>query len=293
MDDIFDKAVGFGKYQYLKIFWIALPCLSLGPMWTMQIYWGQTPEHLCSNDTNVPVYISCDLSNTTSCDYVMNSSYVSDFDLVCQNSFVVPYIQSAMLAGTLIGTLIFGTVSDMIGRRRTILSSIIVLSFACVGIVISPYTGMWQILLFSCFLCGIGAGGQAQYTLPMEISSTENRRKVVPFIESGWMISWFGYLATSYFTRDWKIASLMCFTPVWICCICYYWIIPESPRWLYQKGKRLEALNLLKEIAKQNGNEIDQKMEDFILKGSIVEKRKGNKFNKTLFLRWLALSLSQ
>ena len=123
-------------------------------------------EHKCLNGTeNGLEYIPCELSNTTSCNYVMNSSYVSDFDLICHNAYIIPYMQSAMLAGSLIGTLIFGLIADIIGRRKTILWSIYVLAIAFLGIAVSPYTKMWQFLLFSCSLGGFGAGGQVRSLL--------------------------------------------------------------------------------------------------------------------------------
>ena len=146
-----------------------------------------------------------------------------------------------------------------------------------------------------CFEVVIHFRVKVSMTLPMEITDTDNKGKLVPFITSGWMTSAFLYLLTSYFTRDWKTASLICFVPVWICAICYYWVIPESPRWLYQQGRRDEAIKVLKQIAKQNGNEIDEKMENYILETPNVEKQGSENFlkNKTIFFRWCALSFSQ
>lgn len=44
--------------------------------------------------------------------------------------------------------------------------------------------------------------------------------------------------------------------------ITYYWIIPESPRWLIAKQLNLKALHIIRKVAKENGTELSQNIID-------------------------------
>ena len=46
MEAAIDEVGGFNRFQFFTMFWIGTPALSLGSMWTMQIFWGQIPGHM-------------------------------------------------------------------------------------------------------------------------------------------------------------------------------------------------------------------------------------------------------
>jgi OCT family organic cation transporter-like MFS transporter 4/5 len=55
----------------------------------------------------------------------------------------------------------------------------------------------------------------------------------------------------AYNLRDWK--HLMWFLAIYMLpFFVFYWIVPESPRWLLNKNKVLEARNVIKNISKFN-----------------------------------------
>ena len=61
--------------------------------------------------------------------------------------------------------------------------------------------------------------------------------------------------AIAYFFRDWMSLQLAISIPCLVLLI-YFREIPESPRWLVQKKRFVEARDILKKIGKANGNEI-------------------------------------
>lgn len=59
----------------------------------------------------------------------------------------------------------------------------------------------------------------------------------------------------AYFVRDWRYLTLATSVP-FILYYFYWFILPESPRWLLAKGRFDEALNILKDIARINNKEL-------------------------------------
>ena len=43
MEVAMEEVDGFGRSQWSTIFWITITCWSVGPMWAMQLFWGETP----------------------------------------------------------------------------------------------------------------------------------------------------------------------------------------------------------------------------------------------------------
>ena len=67
---------------------------------------------------------------------------------------------------------------DIIGRRKTILLSVVTLAGSLAGIVLSPKLGSWKYLLLFCTTAGFSCGAQAKMTLPMEIFGTKERSSI-------------------------------------------------------------------------------------------------------------------
>jgi MFS family permease len=56
----------------------------------------------------------------------------------------------------------------------------------------------------------------------------------------------------AYFIRDWQQLQFALSIPS-IILLSYFWLIPESPRWLFTIGKLDESVNVLEKAAKING----------------------------------------
>ena len=92
-----------------------------------------------------------------------------------------------------IGGILAGILSDRIGRRKTMILTILTYSFASAGTAFSR--GLLD-LLFWRSLVGLGLGGQwsAGATLVSESWPAEHRGKAISFMQSGWAL---GYMAAA------------------------------------------------------------------------------------------------
>lgn len=105
-------------------------------------------------------------------------------------------VSSITLLASAAGGIIAGILSDRFGRRRMLIYTILLYSFASAGTALS--TGLVS-LLFWRALVGLGLGGEwsAGATLVAETWPAEHRGKAIGFMQSGWAL---GYMLAAILT---------------------------------------------------------------------------------------------
>ena len=71
-----------------------------------------------------------------------------------------------------------------------------------------------------------------------------------------WTVSILWLTLVTYFIRDWQLAFKIYSSPM-LFAILYIFYYPESPRWLLEQGRTVEAIDWLHHIAKTNGVQIE------------------------------------
>ena len=145
------------------------------------------------------------------------------------------------LTGTAIGSLLWGWIADLYGRRVSIiLSTILFVSTSICGAMPS-----FELNLLMCFLMGASAGGMLPvvYTLLAEIMPPRHRSWVLVLVGGIGMVG--GYLAASASAHafepefGWRILWLQGF-PTGLLLLALARLIPESPRFLAEQGRTRE-----------------------------------------------------
>lgn len=117
------------------------------------------------------------------------------------------------------------------------------------------------------------------FILLMEISVSKHRILGATFISIMFAVGEVILGAIAYFVRDWRILFQILYIPT-ILFISYYWLIPDSVRWLMAKGRNEKAIKILQSIAKINKKELSkacvQEIRDQKVK--ITEKRSESDF---------------
>ncbi|HJP77514.1 MAG TPA: MFS transporter [Pseudonocardiaceae bacterium] len=153
----------------------------------------------------------------------------------------VAWLPLVGIAGTMVGSFLWGALGDRIGRRASILyAGILFISTSICGAM--PGFG-WNVLM--CALMGIGAGGM----LPIAFALIA---ETIPARHRGWLIVLIGgnaasaYALTSWLAGaltpefSWRILWLIGL-PTGLLLIAMNRWIPESPRFLLATGRRAAA----------------------------------------------------
>ncbi|XP_043826811.1 steroid transmembrane transporter SLC22A24-like [Dromiciops gliroides] len=181
----------------------------------------------------------------------ITSSIVTEWDLVCDSQTLKPLSQSLLLAGILVGYLIWGYLSDRFGRKRMLLPSFLMVAVSSTGAAFAP-----SFLAYCCFrfLLGFSMSGLilGSASLVMEWMASQQRPLVAVMI--GLCLS-LGHLflgVLAYGIHDWRKLQLVVSAPFFVFFLISWWL-PESARWLIVHNKCDDALKVLRQVAKING----------------------------------------
>ncbi|MCP9265898.1 hypothetical protein DINM_021309 [Dirofilaria immitis] len=237
-------------------------------------YWTEndlliTPAN-CTNKKQRCRYKECQLRNDSTCGlgYVydlseIKYSAINRWQIVCEWSVLKAFIQSTYYIGQMGGSLLFGFLGDRIGRKKVFFIAIIMLITSGVLMAVVPY---WT--AFALLRAAVGFAHPGIFVIAVIIgiygigwsfqkkSCFSNIRDIFSFGQI-----FLGCLA--YFIRDYRYLQLAISLPA-LTFMCYWWIVPESARWLVAQHKYEEAHKILQRAAKINGARLPEKWWDQI-----------------------------
>ena len=181
------------------------------------------------------------------------------------------WISSLMPLGATIGSIPAGSLANLFGRKIAI------------GVTITPCLISWIILIFARsvpwiyvarFLGGIGSGA-AGVLVPVyigEIAEPSLRGAMgsfFPFFFSLGIV--FSYIAGAYLEyQTFNIACCLTLVP-FIACIS---LMPETPMWLVNQGRKLEASRVLK-ILRGSNYDVNREIATLLEEAEEIKSRKG------------------
>lgn len=173
-----------------------------------------------------------------------------DFPAVDKKTWMQEIIVSMAVAGAIIGAAIGGWATDRFGRRKSILLADL-LFFA--GAIIMAAAPSPTILIVGRVFVGLGVG-MASMTAPLYISEASPARIRGALVSTnGFLITggqFLSYLINLAFTKapgTWRWMLGVAGVPALLQFILMMFL-PESPRWLYRKGREEEAKAILRKI---------------------------------------------
>ncbi|KAK7503320.1 hypothetical protein BaRGS_00005585 [Batillaria attramentaria] len=201
------------------------------------------------------------------------STVITQFDLVCDKREFRAHFNMAYMLGFLVGSSTTGFLCDKFGRKPVFFISVIL---SMVVGTVSAYPGMIEILITFRFLLGVFGTGVylALYVLTMEFVGPSKRTLAGSLMMVIWLVGPYLVGAISFGVRDWRYIQLLSSLPL-IFSIGFWWLIPESPRWMLSKGKVAETLKVITKAAEVNKKTLPpdldlspEKEEESVLKDS-------------------------
>jgi MFS family permease len=212
------------------------------------IFLGPKPEFTCSDE-------SLDRCDTNCPSHVFNSSIFtktiqSEWDLVCGRSHLASLSQTIFMLGILVGNMFFGALADKYGRRSPLVLAVTIqLVF---GLASSFAPSYWLFCVFRFFTAAATGGTMVtSFVLVMEIIGIKWRELISVLYQIPFNLGHLTLPLFAYFIRDWDRLQFALSIPS-IILLSYYWLLPESPRWLFTVGRVDESVEILEKAAKCN-----------------------------------------
>ncbi|XP_035673682.1 organic cation transporter protein-like isoform X2 [Branchiostoma floridae] len=190
------------------------------------------------------------------------TSIVAEFDLVCDRAWMREIAHAIFMLGFSFGGIVSGVLSDRFGRRPTLLWCILLQLIFGVASAFSPN---YVTFVFTRFFLGVLNVGIyfSAFVLGTEILDQSRRTMFGLSMALFLVLGYIGLGVAAYVIRDWWKLQLAISAP-FVVFLSYYWLAPESPRWLMASGKVEETKTTIKRAARMNGVVIPDKVYDLI-----------------------------
>ena len=156
------------------------------------------------------------------------------------------------LAGTVIGSVIWGWLADIYGRKATILLSAVM--FVGTSICGAMPSLAWNVGM--CFMMGVAAGGMLPVTYALLAEMMPSRHRGWALVLVGGLGAVGGYFAASTFSAvlqpffGWRILWVLNL-PTGLSLVLLGAFIPESAKFLLARGRREEARKVMERFGSQ------------------------------------------
>src|SRR5215510_10017684 len=153
-------------------------------------------------------------------------------------------LASSAMIGYLFGAFFAGTLGDLIGRRSVMMYALAIYSLATL---IAAFAPSWQYLFAWRVAASFGTGAESAIIAPFlaEFVQRKNRGRFVGslsgFFSFGFVFAaLLGYFVVPNSPIGWRIVQVVTALPI---LMLLWWrrSLPESPRWLIQRGRSEEA----------------------------------------------------
>lgn len=181
--------------------------------------------------------------------------------LTCtENQWKLALVGSVHFFGIMMGSGVFGILADSYGRKKIFIVAIIFMSLTGVG---QGLSNSYTMFIIFAFLNAVGTSGvyPLAFVLGVEMVGKGNRET------AGIVLNYFYSLGEAlvgiiaWLDGDWRNLQYWVSVPP-ILFIVYYWMIPESARWLLAKQRNRKAFKIISKAAEDNKKELSQNILD-------------------------------
>ncbi|XP_022604314.1 solute carrier family 22 member 15 isoform X2 [Seriola dumerili] len=252
LEDAFQVVGEFGPYQKRAVAVLVLTQLYMACQSMLIVLVGSTPEYRIEQEKSggVPSGQQELLQHVTFTENI--DSIVTEWFLIKHQAYKVSLAGSLFFAGLLVGNVVFGPLSDKIGRRPVYLTG---LFFEVIFGYVTALAPSYEVFAVSRLLVGLmnGGIGLVCFVLTQEYVGKSYWAMTGTLTSMTFAVGIALFGALGYFIRPWRsLATVANSSGVLFFLLSV--TLPESPRWLYSQGQTERAEEVLRYMALRNGN---------------------------------------
>ncbi|XP_047458570.1 solute carrier family 22 member 15 [Mugil cephalus] len=250
LEEAFQVVGEFGPYQKRAVAVLVLTQVYMACQSMLIVLVGYTPEYRVEPQDGVPSNQQEHPQRVTFTEDI--DSIVTEWFLIRQQAYKVSLAGSLFFAGLLVGNIFFGPLSDKIGRRPVYLTG---LFFEVVFGYVTAMAPSYEVFAASRLLVGLmnGGIGLVCFVLTQEYVGRSYWAMTGTLTSMTFAVGIALFGALGYFIQPWRnLATAANSSGVLFFLLSV--TLPESPRWLYSKGKTERAEEVLRYMALRNGN---------------------------------------
>ncbi|CAH2238401.1 organic cation transporter-like protein [Pararge aegeria] len=266
--DLIQKATGsFGKYQLCLCLLIFLTKFPVAFHQMAIIFLSPKVEYTCKNSFSNATCPCPEPEYNTS---IFTNTIIMEWDLICDRKWLTSFTQTLFQLGTLLGSVCFGMASDRFGRKKPLLLAVVIQ--VSMGITAAYVPEFWT-FTFIRFLVGMSVGGTmvTGFVIVMEFVGTKYRDIISALYQTPFNLGHMLLPVFGYYFRDYTKFQFAISLPT-IILLSYFFLVPETARWLIAVKRTDEAVLVLERVAKINNRPTENIRRDVELYQESVEK---------------------
>ncbi|KAI8434009.1 hypothetical protein MSG28_012160 [Choristoneura fumiferana] len=213
-----------------------------------------------------------DSSSELECDsfvYLETHSIVKEFNLACQD-WKRTLVGTVHNAGFFVSIPLTGLISDKFGRKLAVV-------FACVangvfGLIRALSVNYNMFVVFEFLEPAFGGGVYtACFVLALELVGPKGRVFVSLLFNTMFILGGVTVTLLSLWLQNWRYLLFIIYTPA-VFVFVYMWMLTESFRWFFSKGRYEEGLNVLNKAERMNNVVVPKEHYDQIEKHAVKQR---------------------
>ncbi|XP_022921127.1 organic cation transporter protein [Onthophagus taurus] len=280
----------FGKYQCFQFILHVLSGVTAGMHMLSLVTVGAVPDHRCyipdidqhSNitmynhpeaDNYVPIsktgsYDNCNIfingtssNETTRCnrwiydDTYYKSSRGIEWDFVCDRRWMGAVAQSSYMFGVFLGAITLGSAADKYGRKPVYCWSATLQLILGVLVAFIPEYYSFLVIRFLYGIVGSAGAYIPGFVLTMELVGASKRTACGIAFQGAFAFGFMLVAGWGALVKDRQLLQVI-YGLHSLILIANWWIMDESPRWLWAQGRVKESVRIIQKALKMNGSNI-------------------------------------